>query len=464
MNVEARAPSALGVPSAEAIERFSRERGEPTWLAERRLAAWERAAELPLPTRTDEGWRRIDLKGLDLDRLIRADGAADLAAGAEPVPSPTPSALLEPAFGDVDGLLRLTDGAQAERRLDPELERRGVLLMPLEQAVRERPELVERYLGRAVRGDDSKFVSLAEALWENGVFLYVPRGVAIERPILGQLAMEAGTPCFFRTVVAVEEGAEVTYVDDLGSEEAAGESLATGTVEMYAGPTSRIRYANLQHWNLQTWHFNRLVAVTERDARVDWLVVAVGGRLHRAEIDGSLQGRGSETEMVGLIFGSGRQQFDHQTLQDHLGNDTRSDLNFKAALTDHASSNYTGMIRVNKESLRTNSNLENRNLLLSDYSRAESDPRLEILNSDVVRCAHGATVGPLDPEMIFYIQSRGMPLDKARRLVVEAFFEPVLRKIPVEPIRASVWRSIQRKLGGELTDETKAGADAWQNG
>jgi Fe-S cluster assembly protein SufD len=202
-----------------------------------------------------------------------------------------------------------------------------------------------------------------------------------------------------------------------------------------------------------------------RDSRIDWLFVAVGGKAHRAEIDAALDGNGSETELVGLIFGDGDQQFDHQVLQDHIGNDTRSNSNFKAALGGASSSNFQGMIRVNKTSLRTDSNLENRNLLLSDHSKAESDPRLEILNSDVVRCAHGATVGPLDPEILFYIQCRGVPLEESRRLVVEAFFEDVLVKIPVESIRDSVWRTVQRKLGREVAaDATPSGADAWQAG
>ena len=449
-------PAALDAERAVAIERRSRERGEPGWLTEQRMAAWERAAALPIPTNTTEGWRRTDLRELQLDGLLaRRDGRQPPAEeAAEPM-----------ELGDLAGMLALVDGVSAERQLAPELERRGVLLMPLEQAVRERPELVEPYLGRSVRGEDSKFVSLAAALWENGVFLYVPRGVGIELPIVGRTVMGSGAACFFRTLVVVEEGADVTYVDDHWSEPEVGEALASGAVEIYAAQTARVRYANLQQWSTQTWHFNRLRAVSGRDARVDWLVVAVGGRLHRVEIEGALEGRGSETEMVGLIFGDGRQHFDHQTLQDHLGNDTRSDLNFKAALAGQSSSNYTGLIRVDQQALRTDSNLENRNLLLSDYSRAESDPRLEILNSDVVRCAHGATVGPLDPETIYYIQTRGLPRDEAQRLVVEAFFEPVLQRIPVEAIRKSVWRTVQRKLGRQVSEgDGPMGADAWQTG
>lgn len=453
-NVETRL--AAGGVTAESIEQTSRDRGEPAWLTAQRLAAWRLAESLPMPTRTTEGWRRLDLGGLDLDRLIgqRANGRA-VEAHSE----------LADRLEGVAGSLRVEDGRVVERSLSPELERKGVVLTSLRQALAERPDVVEKHLGRLVTGQESKLVALAAALWEDGLFVYVPAGVGIEQPILSRMASTSPTPSFFRSLIVVEQAAEVTVVEDYLSDEGAGESLASGTVELVTGQAARVRYANLQEWNSQTWHFNRLRSETGRDSRIDWLFVAVGGRAHRAEIDAELTGQGSETELVGLIFGSGEQQFDHQSLQDHVGNDTRSNLNFKAALGDAASSNFQGLIRVNKTSLRTDSNLENRNLLLSDHSKAESDPRLEILNSDVVRCAHGATVGPLDPETIFYIQSRGVPGDEARRLVVEAFFEDVLEKIPVEAIRNSVWRTVQRKLGREVgPNDAPTGADAWQTG
>jgi Fe-S cluster assembly protein SufD len=444
--------------TVESIEQTSRERAEPDWLTEQRLAALKHAGELPVPDRTTEGWRRTDLSGLDLDALVgqRRNGAGQKADA---------QSVLTEGLAGLAGVVRIADGAVVERSLAPDLAKKGVVLTSLRQALKERPDLVQPHLGRLVTGEESKFVALAGALWQDGLFVYVPRGVTVEQPILGRTVSSSTVPTYFRTLIVLDEGAEATVVEDYASDEADGESLATGAVEIVTGQASRLRYANLQEWNTQTWHFNRLKAETGRDSRIDWLFVAVGGKVHRAEVDAALTGQGSETELVGLIFGDGSQQFDHQTLQDHIGNDTRSDLNFKAALAEAASSNFQGLIRVNKTSLRTNSNLENRNLLLSDHSRAESDPRLEILNSDVVRCAHGATVGPLDPEMIFYIQSRGVPAVEAKRLVVEAFFEEVLQKIPVQAIRDSVWRTVQRKLGREVDPEDgPQGATAWQRG
>ena len=453
-NVAAR-PGA-DVLTAESIEKRSKAQGEPEWLTQQRLEARKLAEALPMPTRTTEGWRRTDLSRLDLDALLLNQGGVRAAE--------VQSTLADNLEG-VAGSLRIEDGKVVERSLDPALEKKGVVLTSIRQALAERPELVQEHLGRLVTGEESKFVALAATHWEDGLFLYVPGGVAVERPFLHRIASTSGAPSFFRSLIVLGSQADATVVEDYLSADAAGESLASGVVELVTGQAARLRYANLQEWNDKTWHFNYLKSDTGRDSRIDWLFVAVGGLVHRAEVNAALSGQGSETDLVGLIFGSGEQQFDHQILQDHIGNDTRSNSNFKAALGDAASSNFQGLIRVNKTSLRTDSNLENRNLLLSDHSKAESDPKLEILNSDVVRCAHGATVGPLDPETIFYIQSRGVPGDEARRLVVEAFFEEVLEKIPVEAIRNSVWRTVQRKLGREVgPNDTPGGADAWQAG
>ncbi len=442
--------------TADSIERTSRVGGEPAWLTRQRVEAWGQASTLPVPDRTMEGWRRTDLSELDLDGLL-----AQRATGIRTEVQST----LADNLGGLAGTLRIVDGRVVEQSLAPELARKGVVLTSLRTALSEHAEIVEKHLGRLVTGSESKLVALAAALWQDGLFVYVPRGVTVELPVLSRMVSSGSAPSLFRSLIVIEEGAEATVVEDYLSDEAIGESLASGRVEIVTCQASRLRYANLQEWSPQTWHFNRLKAETGRDSRLDWLFVAVGGKLHRAEVDAGLAGQGAETELVGLIFGDGDQQFDHQTLQDHVGNDTRSNLNFKAALNDAASSNFQGLIRVNKTSLRTDSNLENRNLLLSDHSKAESDPRLEILNSDVIRCAHGATVGPLDPETIFYIQTRGVPGDEARRLVVEAFFEEVLRKIPVEAIRLSVWRTIQRKLGREIgPNDMPRGVDAWQDG
>ena len=140
--------------------------------------------------------------------------------------------------------------------------------------------------------------------------------------------------------------------------------------------------------------------------------------------------------------GDARQHFDFQTLQDHSGDATRSDLVIHNALRGRASANFTGLIRINKSARQTESSQEQKNVLLSDHARAESDPKLEILNNDVIRCKHGAAVGPVDEELVFYLQSRGLDRDEAERLIVEGFFRSVLDKIQHQSVQEAVGSSI----------------------
>jgi Fe-S cluster assembly protein SufD len=432
-----------GAPDAAELEAWSVERGEPSWLLARRRRALNDAQSLPVPTMTTEGWRRTDLTEMDLPAL-RARVAS--GGGAAPV---------DGDFGELSAQLRIVDGVADEPTLQPELAAKGVILLPLADAVERHPELVQRYLGRAVAGNESVFVAMADALWTNGTFVYVPRGVAVEHPMLSTVVMASGEPHYGRTLVVLDQGAELTFIDNNRSANGpsgstAGEAFASHIVEVFTEPEARLRYVNVQAWNTATWSFTQVRGVQDRSSRIDWLGVAVGGRVHRFDLDATLEGRGAETQIDGLLFGDSNQHFDVQTLQWHVGDDTFSDCEFKAALAERSSSTFVGTIRVNKTSLRTGSNVESRNLLLSKQSRAEADPRLEILNSDVVRCGHGATVGPLDPEIIYYLQTRGIAREEAQKIVVEAFFDSVLDKIPVEAIRHDVWRTLQRKLGRDV--------------
>ena len=424
------------------VEAVSRGRGEPDWLREARLVAWERYEALPKPTTRDETWRRTDISALDLERLAipPAEGAGGLA-GAEP---------LTAALGETTeraGLLLLRNGRVEQRTLDDKLARRGVLLMSLAEAVAEKPDLVREYFHpRRIAATQNKFLALSWALWADGVFVYIPRGLGIEAPFQIAHWTDAPGASFTHTLVVADEGSDAAIVESYASPADRPESLASGAVDLDLKQAARLTYVHLQERDEQTWGFTNLRSDQERDSAVTWLLLGLGGRLSRTELSCYLNGQGAEADLIGLVFGRGQQHFDYQTLQEHVGDDTRSDLLLKVALRDRASSNFTGMIRIDKTALRTASNQENRNLLLSDEARADSDPKLEILNSDVVRCGHGATVGLVVEEMIFYLMTRGLSHDEAERLIVEGFFEPLLARVPLASVRERLWASIHRKL------------------
>ena len=428
--------------SREAVEAFSRRRGEPDWLRLARLAAWERYEALPKPTTRDESWRRTDISALDLDRLARP--AADDAPGAA---SPDAIAAAIGQAADQAGLLVLRNGKVERCELDDKLAERGVLFLSLAEAIAQEPEQVRRYLRpERERPSEGKLEALAAAFWNDGVFVYVPRGLSIESPFQVVHWSDAEGSALTRTIVVAEEASCLALVDSYASPPDHPESLASGTIEVIEGQAARVSYVHLQERDEQAWSFTSLCSEQERDSAMTWLLLGLGGRLSRNELTCALNGQGAEADLLGLVFGEANQHFDLQSLQDHVASDTRSDLVLKVALRDKATSNFTGLIRVGKTALRTSSNQENRNLLLSGEAKADSDPKLEILNSDVTRCGHGATVGPVDEEMIFYLMTRGLSHDEAERLIVEGFFEPLLGQVPIEGVRQRLWASIERKL------------------
>jgi Fe-S cluster assembly protein SufD len=433
--------SALVALSREGVEAFSRRRGEPDWLRAARLAAWERFEARQKPTSRDESWRRTDLSGLDLDRLAApAEGStAGRSAGLDAVIGQS---------GAEANLLVIRNGELAERRLDERLGQRGVLLMDLAEAARERPELIQPYLAaERSRPNESKLTALAQALWQDGALLYVPRGVVLEDPIQIVHWSDGEGSSLFYTLLVADEAASVTVVDAYGSPEDRPESLSSGIVDVVVRQAARVGYLNLQERDEQTWHFASMVADQDRDSALTGLTLMLGGRLSRTDLACELRGQGAEADLFGLVFGEQDQHFDLQSFQEHIGSDTRSDLVQKVALRDRSSSNFTGMIRVGLKALRTASNQESRNLLLDPGARADADPKLEILNSDVNRCGHGAAVGPVDEELIFYLMTRGLSHDEAERLIVEGFFNPLLDQVPLEAVRERLWAAIHRKLG-----------------
>jgi Fe-S cluster assembly protein SufD len=430
-------PPALVALSAEGVEAYSRRRGEPDWLRLARLAAWERYEALPVPTVRDKGWRRTDLAGLDLDRLAAPSDGTTAESDAD----------LSTLVDESTGFLILRNGQVDRVRLDEQLVRRGVLVMSLAEAVRERPELVRDHLSRRqVSPTESKLDALAAALWNDGALVYIPRGVDVEAPIQVVHWADAPGAALTMTLVVAEEASSATIVNSYASPVDRPESLAAGEVYVVTRQASRVSVVNVQERDEQSWSFMGLRSEQHRDSALTWLTLELGGRLSRNELICSLLGQGAEADLLGMVFGEQSQCFDLQSLQDHVGSDTRSDLVHKVALRDTAVSNFTGLIRVGLEARRTASNQESRNLLLDPGTRADSDPNLEILNSDVNRCGHGAAVGPVDEEMIFYLQSRGLPHDDAERLIVEGFFAPLLARVPLESVRERLWAAIHRKL------------------
>jgi Fe-S cluster assembly protein SufD len=417
----------------EAMEEIGSSHGEPDWLRKRRRTALEIFERLPSPSRTDEEWRRTDVSGLDPAAFAQFENKN----GAAPA---------EPLDGTAGTLLQR--GSQNESvRLDPELARAGVIYKPLSAAAIEHPELIEPLLFSLVRADRDRFAALHAAFFSGGAFLYVPEGVVIERPIVGQFfSREGGTAVLPHTLIVAGRGSAFNYLDEYLSpaDEAAG--YKSGSAELFLGEGSRVGYVALQKWGRNAWHLADQRARLDKDSSLRLFNVTLGARFSKTRVEASLQGEGANAELKGIYFASGEQFFDFHTLQDHQVGNTRSDLLFKGALQDTARTVYAGLIRIEKGAFRSDAYQANRNLVLSDHAKATSIPMLEIDNNDV-RCTHGATVGPVDPQSMFYLQSRGIPAATAKRMIVQGFFGEVLERIPFEQARTLVETELEARLG-----------------
>ncbi|MGH2733834.1 MAG: Fe-S cluster assembly protein SufD [Actinomycetota bacterium] len=424
----------------EDVEGLSAHLREPGWVLERRLQAWDYVQKLELPREKEEPWRYTDLKRMrfSLDHF-------SLASPSGGMPEET-LALREE--GERAGSLIQRHTEVVTRDLNPELAEQGVILTDINTAIAQYPELMARHLFAGVAPDEHLFAALHAALFAGGAFLYVPRGVTVALPIETQLWIDQpGVGVFPHTLMVVEEDAEVAYIERYRSPELPGPSLCSGAVEIVAGRAARISFVSLQEYGGQVWNFQCQRAVSESDVTLRSLVVNLGARFSRVEVESVLRGERSFSEMLGLYFAEEGQDFDMRTLQDHVAPASTSDLLYKGALRDRSHTIYAGLIRVNPGAAKTDAYQANRNLVLSDEAKADSKPELEILNNDV-RCTHGSTVGQIDSEELFYLQARGISVEEAQRLIVYGFFEEVLKRVGIEEIRLALGRAITRKLEG----------------
>jgi Fe-S cluster assembly protein SufD len=246
-------------------------------------------------------------------------------------------------------------------------------------------------------------------------------------------------------LVVAEEGSRFSLVEEYSSASPDLPGYFNGVAELFVQQAAKLEYVSLQNLSSETWHFASHHARVERDAELDWVSGGFGSKRGKTRIQNDLAGPGATSRVTGAYFGDGEQHLDFDTFQEHIAPDTESDFAFKGALRDTATAVWRGMIRVEKDAQKTNAYQECRNLMLSPTTHAVPIPGLEILANDV-RCTHGATVGRVDREQLFYLMARGLPRPEAERLIVRGFFQDVLDRIELEPVREAVTSALERRI------------------
>jgi Fe-S cluster assembly protein SufD len=375
--------------------------------------AAEAYRSLPLPDTSEEHWRFTDLKGFEPESFV-GGGATEI------------STLLDL---DVAGYATVTEnGIEIERA--PE----GVRFEPL-------PEDHERLY--SLVGWDEKFAAHNAAMWAHGLLVVVPKGVVLEKPLYVRIAATGQT--FWRLVVVAEEGARASLIEEYASPAPDTAAYSNAVVELFVEQAAKLEYVSLQNLSTETWHFASHHARVGRDAELDWVAGGFGSKKGKTRIQNDLSGPGATSRVTGAYFADGVQHLDYDTFQEHIAPHCTSDFAFKGALRDNATAVWRGMIRVEPDAQKTNAYQECRNLMLSPTAHAIPIPGLEIMANDV-RCTHGATVSRVDREQLFYLMSRGLPRAEAERLVVRGFFQDVLDRIELEPVREAVTAALEARI------------------
>ena len=384
-----------------------------------RAEALERYRSLPLPDTSMEAWRFTDLKGFDPDTFVQNGQVRGTIPATE-----AQRTMLEI---DVAGLA-MAGGGTVEIDRAPD----GIEFVPL-------LEDHER-LGMLVGADD-KFTAHNAAMWRSGLLVRVPKGVELEQPLYIRVAGGEDRALFWRLLVVAEEGSRFSLIEEYTG--ASGYSNAA--VELFVEQGAKLEYVSLQNLAKETWHFATHRATVGKDAELDWVAGGFGSRRGKIRIHNDLAGQGATSRVTGAYFADGSQHLDYDTFQQHHAPSTTSDFAFKGALREEASVVWRGMIRVEEDAQKTNAYQENRNLILSPDAHADSIPGLEILANDV-RCTHGATISQVDRDQLFYAMSRGLTRGDAERLIVRGFFQDVLDRIELDPVRDALADALEARI------------------
>ena len=413
----------------------------PDFVREYRQRAWEDFKRLPMPTTKDEPWRRTDIHTLQVSKFMLPGGnkLSELPRA--------PKWLMKPLISQKHGGQVIIHPDRTDSRLDESLINKGVIFTDLHTAERQYPDKLANIIGQVVKPDEGRFAAMAAAFEQYGVFIYVPSGVQVDIPLHSVIwGPGEGLAYFSHIMVWLEPDSSLTYVHEAASpNNAKDQTLHSGLVEIHISDRARLQFVELQSWGENVWNFSHERARVGRDAHLEWIFGALGSNLTKnfSEID--LVGEGAEGRMSGFYFTDGKQHLDHDTQQNHLAPHTTSDLLFKGALKDSSRSVWQGMIYVAPGAQKTDGYQANRNLVLSQQARADSIPGLEILADDV-RCTHGATVGKIDQDSVFYLLSRGIPYSEAEHLIVEGFFDPIMQRIPFDGVRKRFQQAIVNKM------------------
>jgi len=418
----------------ELVRQISKDKNEPEWMLEKRLLGLRIFNEKPMPNFGPS------LEELDLDEIIyyMRPNAKKNSTSWDDVPDDIKETYEKLGIPEAERTSLGGVGAQYEsevvyHKLREDLEKKGVIFLDLDEAVQQHPELVKKYfMTNCVPINLHKFSALHTAVWSGGTFIYVPKGVKVDVPLQAYFRMNAKKGGQFEhTLIIVDEGANLHYIEGCSAPQYKENSLHAGCVEVHVLKNARARYSSIENWSRNTYNLNTKRAVVHEDAVMEWVNGNLGSKVTMLYPCSMLIGKNAKTDYIGIAYAGEGQYQDTGCKVYHLAENTSSSVLSKGISIDGGISSYRGLVNIKEGAKGSKSNVRCDGLMLDNKSKALTFPAMDVHENDV-KVAHEATVGKIEQDQLFYLMSRGLDENEAIKLIVSGFIEPLIKELPLE--------------------------------
>jgi Fe-S cluster assembly protein SufB len=416
----------------EIVRMVSAQKNEPEWMLKTRLKALKHAQKRPWPT-----WGG-DLSGLNFDEIFFYIRPSDKVGKTwDEVPENIKNTFERLGIPDQERRILAGVGAQYESEvvyhsLKAEWEEQGVIFKGMDDGLRDHEDLVREYFGTVVPMQDNLFAAVNTAVWSGGSFVYIPKNVKLDMPLQAYFRINAeAMGQFERTLIIVEEGAQVQYIEGCTAPSYSQDSFHSGVIEIIVKDGGRMRYTTIQNWSHNVYNLVTQRAKVGRDATMEWVDGNLGSKLTMKYPSCYLMGEGARGEILSIAYAGNGQHQDAGGKVIHMAPHTSSRIVSKSISKGTGRSSYRGLLKVEKGAHHVRSNVECDALLLDEEARTDTYPYIEI-EDEHAQIGHEATVSKIGDEQLFYLMSRGLSEDQAATMVVRGFIEPIAKELPLE--------------------------------
>jgi len=416
----------------ETVEEISALKNEPEWMLKFRLRAYDHFLQRPMPQ-----WGG-DLGHIDFDKIVYYRKPSEREEKSwDDVPDKIKATFERLGIPEAERKFLAGVGAQYDSEVvyhsvREELSKIGVVFMGTDQGLKEYPQIFEKYFGTVVPPEDNKFAALNSAVWSGGSFVYVPKGVEVPLPLQAYFRINGeNTGQFERTLIVVDEGASVHYIEGCTAPIYATDSLHAAVVEVIALPKSKVRYTTIQNWSNDVYNLVTKRAHAHENSTVEWIDANTGSRLTMKYPSIYLRGEGATADIISVAVAGAGQHQDTGAKAIHLAPNTRSRIVSKSVSKDGGRATYRGNLRVAPGATNVVASVRCDALMLDDQSRSDTYPYIDIQEDDTTM-THEATVGKISAEQVFYLMSRGLTENEAQNLIVQGFLEVFTKELPME--------------------------------